>query len=280
MARRLLTTLHVSQIIDPFLSARCGLAVRARDCRQTRRACPPVPPPSRCPPCAAPPKRHLRRELDAGMTGVIVRGRRARFAPARGGLPCAARDHRHAAARYAGARAGARRLQQQRLLEPQCAGGNPSRDRRAGVAARRGRGEIIAAGDVLVQSRVLPGLTSPYVSRIADLTGRLTRRPIPEGTAVTADALDAPLLIHRGQNVILAARAGGAGSPGAGNRPGRRGRRTAGPGPQSQFIKDCRGSGRHRGCGAGEPVTEACDLRHPKWSESANFSSNGLKFRK
>jgi flagella basal body P-ring formation protein FlgA len=72
-----------------------------------------------------------------------------------------------------------------------------------------GRGENIAAGDVLVQSRVLPGLTSPYVTRPADLAGRLTRRPIPEGTAVTADALDAALLIHRGQSVILAARAGG-----------------------------------------------------------------------
>jgi len=72
-----------------------------------------------------------------------------------------------------------------------------------------GRGEIIRAEDVLVQSRELPGLTSPFVSRIPDLNGRLTRRPIPEGTAVTADALDAPLLIHRGQNVVLAARAGG-----------------------------------------------------------------------
>lgn len=72
-----------------------------------------------------------------------------------------------------------------------------------------GRGENIRAEDVLVQPRVVPGLTSPYVSRIADLTGRLTRRPVPEGTAVTADSLDAPLLIHRGQSVILAARAGG-----------------------------------------------------------------------
>jgi len=72
-----------------------------------------------------------------------------------------------------------------------------------------GRGENIRAEDVLVQPRVVPGLTSPYVSRITDLTGRLTRRPIPEGTAVTADALEAPLLIHRGQNVVLAARAGG-----------------------------------------------------------------------
>jgi flagella basal body P-ring formation protein FlgA len=72
-----------------------------------------------------------------------------------------------------------------------------------------GRGEIIRAEDVVVQARELPGLTSPFVSRIADLGGRLTRRPIPEGTAVTADALDAPLLIHRGQNVVLAARIGG-----------------------------------------------------------------------
>jgi flagella basal body P-ring formation protein FlgA len=72
-----------------------------------------------------------------------------------------------------------------------------------------GRGEIIRAEDVLVQSRELPGLTSPFVSRVTDLSGRLTRRPIPEGTAVTADALDAPLLIHRGQSVVLAARAGG-----------------------------------------------------------------------
>jgi flagella basal body P-ring formation protein FlgA len=72
-----------------------------------------------------------------------------------------------------------------------------------------GRGENIATVDVVVQSRVLPGLSSPYVSRPSDLAGRLTRRPIPEGTAVTADALDAPLLIHRGQSVVLSARAGG-----------------------------------------------------------------------
>ena len=84
--------------------------------------------------------------------------------------------------------------------------------RKADVLVMRravGRGENIAVGDVIVQSRVLPGLTSPYVSRPADLAGRLTRRPIPEGTAVTADALDAPLLIHRGQSVVLTARAGG-----------------------------------------------------------------------
>jgi flagellar basal body P-ring formation protein FlgA len=71
------------------------------------------------------------------------------------------------------------------------------------------RGEALGAGDVTVQTRVLPGLASPYVSKVADLTGRLTRRPLAEGTAVTADSLQAALLIHRGQNVTLAVQAGG-----------------------------------------------------------------------
>jgi flagella basal body P-ring formation protein FlgA len=72
-----------------------------------------------------------------------------------------------------------------------------------------GRGETIGAADVNLQSRELPGLSSPYVSKVADLAGRLTRRPIPEGAAVTADSLQAALLIHRGQNVTLAVSAGG-----------------------------------------------------------------------
>jgi flagellar basal body P-ring formation protein FlgA len=71
------------------------------------------------------------------------------------------------------------------------------------------RGENIGAADVVAQTRVLPGLTSPFVSRVADLAGRLTRRPLAEGVAVPADALDAALLIHRGQNVTLTASAGG-----------------------------------------------------------------------
>jgi flagella basal body P-ring formation protein FlgA len=71
------------------------------------------------------------------------------------------------------------------------------------------RGEIIAAADVTVQKRVLAGLGSPFVARVEDLAGRLTRRPLPEGTAVTADALNAALLIHRGQDVTLMTSAGG-----------------------------------------------------------------------
>jgi flagella basal body P-ring formation protein FlgA len=40
---------------------------------------------------------------------------------------------------------------------------------------------------------------------VADLAGRLTRRPVPAGTALPADAMTVALLIHRGQNVTLAA---------------------------------------------------------------------------
>jgi len=68
-----------------------------------------------------------------------------------------------------------------------------------------GRGQAIEAADVDVQKRDLPGLASPFVASLADLANRQTRRPIPAGTAVPADALTAALLIHRGQSVTLAA---------------------------------------------------------------------------
>jgi flagella basal body P-ring formation protein FlgA len=71
------------------------------------------------------------------------------------------------------------------------------------------RGEAVAAADVSVQKRVLPGLSSPFVGKLEDLQHRLTRRPLAEGTAVTADALTAALLIKRGQTVTLTASAGG-----------------------------------------------------------------------
>jgi flagella basal body P-ring formation protein FlgA len=72
-----------------------------------------------------------------------------------------------------------------------------------------GRGEAVAATDVVAQKRELPGLASPFVARPEDLAGRLTRRPLPEGTAVTAEALSAALLIKRGQQVTLVAQSAG-----------------------------------------------------------------------
>jgi flagella basal body P-ring formation protein FlgA len=71
------------------------------------------------------------------------------------------------------------------------------------------RGETLQAADVLTQSRELPGLGSPFVASVDQLTGRLARRPLPEGTALTADALSVALLIKRGQQVTLVAQSNG-----------------------------------------------------------------------
>lgn len=71
------------------------------------------------------------------------------------------------------------------------------------------RGEAIGAADVDVQTRELPGMASPYVMSVEELSGRLTRRALPAGTLLGADALTAALLIHRGQEVTLTASANG-----------------------------------------------------------------------
>ena len=68
-----------------------------------------------------------------------------------------------------------------------------------------GRGEYVLPADVDLQSRELPGLVSPFLATIAELSGRPARRTLPAGTAVTADSLNPALLIHRGQNVTLTA---------------------------------------------------------------------------
>lgn len=71
------------------------------------------------------------------------------------------------------------------------------------------RGETLTAADVVAQKRVTMGLASPYVGNVDGLAGRMTRRPLPEGTPVTAEALSAALLIKRGQTVTLTASTGG-----------------------------------------------------------------------
>ena len=71
------------------------------------------------------------------------------------------------------------------------------------------RGEALVPADVVAEKRVVPGLAAPFISRTEDLAGRLARRPLTEGTALTVDALGPALLIHRGQDVTLAVNAGG-----------------------------------------------------------------------
>jgi len=68
-----------------------------------------------------------------------------------------------------------------------------------------GRGQVVDSADVTLQKRELPGLASPFVASVDELKDRLTRRPVPAGTALAADALTDALLIHRGQSVVLAA---------------------------------------------------------------------------
>jgi flagella basal body P-ring formation protein FlgA len=71
------------------------------------------------------------------------------------------------------------------------------------------RGETLSAADVSAAKRVVNSLSSPYVARVEDLAGRTTRRPLPQGTPVTAEALSVALLIHRGQTVTLTATTAG-----------------------------------------------------------------------
>jgi flagella basal body P-ring formation protein FlgA len=71
------------------------------------------------------------------------------------------------------------------------------------------RGETIGAADVDTQTRDLPGMASPYVMKVEELSGRLTKRALSAGTLLSADALTAALLIHRGQEVTLTASANG-----------------------------------------------------------------------
>jgi len=112
-----------------------------------------------------------------------------------------------------------RDTQTRALVRVSCASGNPwslnvpvtiRRELTVFVLRRSlARGEALLAADVATQKRVVPGMASSFITRIEDLGGRLARRPLAEGTALTVDALSAALLIHRGQDVTLAANAGG-----------------------------------------------------------------------
>ncbi len=79
------------------------------------------------------------------------------------------------------------------------------------LVARRplNRGEMPAAADLEVATRRLPGIGTQYVTRMADTEGRRLRHPLGAGQPLTADALAAPVLVERGQQVTLVAEAAG-----------------------------------------------------------------------
>jgi flagella basal body P-ring formation protein FlgA len=79
------------------------------------------------------------------------------------------------------------------------------------LVARRSlmRDTEVTAADFTVENRRVPGLASAYVSDPAALTGQRLGHPIASGDALTVETLAPANLIHRGQQVVLIARAGG-----------------------------------------------------------------------
>jgi flagellar basal body P-ring formation protein FlgA len=71
------------------------------------------------------------------------------------------------------------------------------------------RGARLAAGQVTAETRRVAGLAIGYVTDVASLQHRALARSLPAGTALTADALLADLIVHQGQEVTLLASAPG-----------------------------------------------------------------------
>jgi flagella basal body P-ring formation protein FlgA len=79
------------------------------------------------------------------------------------------------------------------------------------AVARRAlaRGEMPAPTDLDLVSRTVPGLPAQFLAQPADTGGRRLRRPIAAGDPIPIEALAAPVLVERGQQVTLLAAAAG-----------------------------------------------------------------------
>lgn len=79
------------------------------------------------------------------------------------------------------------------------------------LVARRtlARGEGLAPVDLEPQQRRVPGLAEAYPTDRTALAGRRLKRAVPAGAVLVAEALAAPKLVQRGQQVTLLAATGG-----------------------------------------------------------------------
>lgn len=79
------------------------------------------------------------------------------------------------------------------------------------LVARRSlaRDAEATAADFRVEDRLVPGLASAYVSDPAALTGQRLGHPVVAGDPLTLETLAPANLIHRGQQVVVLAHAGG-----------------------------------------------------------------------
>lgn len=71
------------------------------------------------------------------------------------------------------------------------------------------RGARLSAAQVIEETRRVPGLSAGYVTDVATLERHTLSRPLPAGTALTADAMLADLIVRQGQEVTLIASAPG-----------------------------------------------------------------------
>ena len=67
------------------------------------------------------------------------------------------------------------------------------------------RGARLAAQDVVLETRRVPGLGAAYLGEVAALAHRTLQRAVPAGTALTADLFQSDFLIRQGQAVTLVA---------------------------------------------------------------------------
>ena len=67
----------------------------------------------------------------------------------------------------------------------------------------------VSAADFILTARRVPGLVGTYVTDPDALAGQRLGRPVASGEALSVEALAPANLIHRGQQVVLLAHAGG-----------------------------------------------------------------------
>lgn len=70
-------------------------------------------------------------------------------------------------------------------------------------------GQPVPADALAVQERDVTALSYGYIDRPEDVVGKLLRRPLAAGAAVTPDALANPASVRRGQQVTLVSGGGG-----------------------------------------------------------------------
>jgi flagella basal body P-ring formation protein FlgA len=71
------------------------------------------------------------------------------------------------------------------------------------------RGAVIAAGDLALEEREVTDRPNAYLYDASHAAGMIAKRALPADTALSVTMLDAPLLVRRGQQVILLAQAAG-----------------------------------------------------------------------